>query len=111
MGGHALQDLDGESLLPLLAGNDWQREQPIFWEHEGNSAIRLGQWKLVRKHGQDWELYDMDADRTELHDLRARNSDLAARLLNEYDGWAASVGVRDWTELQGVIDSAWGIGD
>ena len=39
IGGHELQPLDGESLLPLLDGADWQRQQPIFWEHEGNSAI------------------------------------------------------------------------
>ncbi len=111
MGGHALQDLDGESLVPLLAGKTWEREQPIFWEHEGNSAIRLGQWKLVRRHGHDWELYDMEADRTELTDLRARNGDLAADLLREYDGWAASIGVRDWNQLQGVIKCVWGIED
>ena len=59
VGGHEIQPLQGESLLGLFQGADWQREQPIFWEHEGNAAIRLGQFKLVRLHDRPWELYDI----------------------------------------------------
>ena len=44
----------------------------MFWEHEGNAAVRIGKWKLVKRYPRDWELYDMDADRTELHDLAAQ---------------------------------------
>ncbi len=64
--GHGMQDFDGESLAPLFGGADWTRERPIFWEHEGNAAVRLGEWKLVRRHGHAWELYNMEVDRTEL---------------------------------------------
>ena len=46
---------------------------PMFWEHEGNAAVRIGQWKLVRAYPGAWELYDMEADRTELHDLAAQH--------------------------------------
>ena len=41
-GGHLMQNLGGESLLQLLRGKDWQRDQPIYWEHEGNAALRFG---------------------------------------------------------------------
>ncbi len=108
-GGHPVQPLDGESLSDLFAGKDWQREQPIFWEHEGNSAIRLGQWKLVRQHGREWELYDMETDRTELDDLRLRNMDVALDLRHQYAAWAESVGVRDWLQLQAELHAAWGM--
>ena len=74
LNGHEIQPLQGESLLGQLRGQAWQRQQPIFWEHEGNSAIRLGQFKLVRTHGSPWELYDMEVDRTELHDLAGKTS-------------------------------------
>ena len=42
---------------------------PIFWEHESNRAVRDGKWKLVAKARQPWELYDMEKDRTEMHNL------------------------------------------
>ena len=45
----------------------------MFWEHEGNAAVRIGRWKLVRDYPRPWELYDMEADRTELHDLAAQH--------------------------------------
>ena len=108
-GGHAIQPLDGESLLPLLQGRAWTRQQPIFWEHEGNAAIRAGEWKLVRRYGQDWELYQMDQDRTELTDLAARAPDRAARMARDWQGWADHVGVQDWGRLRVRLAEMWGI--
>ena len=63
--------LEGKSLLPVFARDTLPREL-IFWEHEGNRALRMGNWKIVSK-GFDtpWELYDMEKDRAELHDLSA----------------------------------------
>jgi arylsulfatase len=103
----ALQALDGESLLPLLEGADWQRAQPIFWEHEGNAAVRLGSWKLVRKFGGDWELYDMERDRTELDDLAHRNRPMRDQLAREWEGWAQAVGVLDWDDAGKRLLAAW----
>jgi len=106
--GAALQSLDGENLLPLLEGKAWQRQAPIYWEHEGNAAIRQGQWKLVRRHGGPWELYDMEADRTELVDLAHGERTRAEALEWEYRAWAEQVGVLDWARLQRGLGSAWG---
>ena len=52
--------------------NHLNRKEPIFWEHESNRAVRDGKWKLVAKADQPWELYDMEKDRTEMHDLAQR---------------------------------------
>jgi arylsulfatase len=103
----AVQPVDGESLLPLLQGAEWQRERPIFWEHEGNAAVRLGNWKLVRKSGGPWELYDMERDRTELDDLADRNRPMLDDLGREYDAWAQTVGVLDWTLARKRLLAAW----
>ncbi|MCL5269681.1 MAG: sulfatase-like hydrolase/transferase, partial [bacterium] len=77
-GGNPIQPLEGCSLTPAFAGRPLGRKGGIFWEHEGNRAVRDGRWKLVAKGARDnggvfapWELYDMKADRTEMHDLAA----------------------------------------
>jgi arylsulfatase len=61
---------------------------PIFWEHEGNRAVRLGQWKLVALHRRDWELYDVEADRTEQNNLAARYPERVKEMSATYDQWA-----------------------
>ena len=66
--------MEGVSLVPALVGKPLERKNPIFLEHEGNRAIRDGKWKLVMKLKGPWELYDIEADRTEQHDLSKEQS-------------------------------------
>ena len=109
LGGHGLQAPDGEDLTPLLTGAEWRREQPIFWEHEGNAAIRAGEWKLVRRHGRPWELYQMDEDRTELNDLSPGDAERVGILEAEWVAWANEIGVRDWSVLSAELRRQWGM--
>jgi arylsulfatase len=111
LGGHAIQPSDGESFLPLLDGRAWQRQQPIYWEHEGNAAVRVGDFKLVRRYRGDWELYDMERDRTELDNLAGRNAPLEARLKRDYQGWAEATGVEDWDRLLPKLMKLWQMDD
>ncbi len=107
LGGKVLQRPDGESLIPLLSGKPWLRQQPLFWEHEGNCAARVGNLKLVRQFDQPWELYDMERDRTELDNLAARNPSIVLDLESQYNRWAESVGVIDWKIQQPKLLKAW----
>ncbi len=112
LGGHAIQALQGESLMPLLNGKtDWQREQPIFWEHEGNCAIRQDNFKLVKKYNQPWELYDMENDRTELNDLIGQNKPLEVELEKQYQDWTNTTGVLDWDIILPKLLQAWQMED
>lgn len=93
--GKAIQPLEGKSLLPVFAG---QRLDPreLYWEHEGNAAVRQGDWKLVRLGGQGaWELYDLNADRTESMDLSERHPDKVAKLSSLWSVWAKRVGAKE----------------
>ena len=67
----AIQPMEGVSLAPSFTDDHWQRGQPIWFEHEGNRAVRDGAWKLVNRHPHRWELYNIDDDRTEQNDLVA----------------------------------------
>ncbi len=93
--GHQIQPAEGISLAPTFEGKAL-RERPIFWEHEGNRAVRLGHWKLVSKHPGRWELYDMKNDRTEMHDLAAEQPGKVRQLEALYERWAQRAGVQPW---------------
>ena len=72
----------------------------LYWEHEGNCAVRKEQWKLVCKYPGGWELYDIKADRTELNDLAAEHPEVVAELSGLYEAWASRCNVMPWAELQ-----------
>jgi arylsulfatase A-like enzyme len=110
--GRDLAPLEGTSLAPVFE-RELDSRPPMFWEHEGNAAVRAGQWKLVRKYPGDWELYDMDADRTELTDLAAQHPERVREMAAQYDAWAKRCGVlpRDrivaLMKSQGVTRAFW----
>ena len=95
-GGHQITALEGESLIPAARGTDRRRERPIFFEHEGNRAVRDGIWKLVSKYPGDWELYNMEEDRTETNDLAGSGKGRVKDMAKAYDEWANRCGVLDW---------------
>ena len=85
--GQTIQPMEGVSLLPAFQGRiDGTRS--IFWEHEGNRAHRLGPWKLVAKENKPWELYNIDQDRAELHDLAAAEPERVNAMVAAWEAWA-----------------------
>lgn len=95
--GQPIPPLEGVSLRGALTEGKFPRPQPLFWEHEGNRAVREGKWKLVAKGPQSpWELYDMEADRTELHDLAKTETAMVTRLSGQWDAWAMRVNAKPW---------------
>lgn len=94
--GETITPLEGVSLRPAFEGKSLQRTQPIFWEHEGNRAVREGQWKLVSKFPGGWELYNLSADRAELRDLAAQEPARVKAMTASYEAWAKRAGVVTW---------------
>ena len=74
--------------------------RPLFWEHQGNKAIRLGNWKAVAPRRQSWELYDLARDRTETENLADKHPEKVQQLAALWNDWAKRCGVMDWDELQ-----------
>ena len=103
--GQPVHPMEGRSLKPLLVSSSPDpsfapTHRPLFWEHEGNRAIRDGSWKLVSKDPSGWELYDIEADRTEQHDLATQQPDRVKTMAAQWDAWANRSGVRPWTEVK-----------
>ena len=89
--------LQGVSIAPAFSGRKINRPNPIFWEHEGNRAIRIGKWKLVAKGARGaWELYDIDEDRTELNDLSEKQPGRAKEMANLWEAWAIEAKAKPW---------------
>ncbi len=80
--GPQIQSMEGMSLRSVFS-MDQLPDRHILFEHEGNAAIRKGEWKLVGKKvmAKDstasgrWELYHMNTDRSELNNLSAEYPD------------------------------------
>ena len=90
--------MEGKSLLPVFV-MDSKEERTLYWEHEGNRAVRKGNYKLVAMHDNPWELYDMNKDRSELNDLSKKMTGKAKELLLLYEAWAKRVGALPWNEV------------
>jgi len=103
--GRPVDPLEGQSLLPVFAKDGLDDRKPMFWEHEGNAAVRIGKWKLVKRYPRDWELYDMDADRTELHDLAAQQPARVKDMAAQYEAWAERCGVIPREKIVALMSS------
>jgi len=103
---------EGESLVKTMQSGRGETNRVFCWEHEGNRAIRKGKWKLValKSDKEQWELYDIEADRTESHNLAGEHPDVVRDLRNEYDRWAKRCGVIDHAQLtaQSAVPAASG---
>lgn len=99
--GKPVTPMEGVSLLPAIRGESLA-SRSLFWEHEGNAAVRAGDWKLVRQGRQGaWELYDLKRDRTEQHDLASAQPEKAIELVAEWQAWAERAQVLPYPEGQG----------
>ena len=92
--GSAPPPLEGRSLLPVFAGGQIA-ERSLFWEHEGNSAVREEVEAGFAVPGCVGA-YDMENDRTERHDLVDQQPDRVRKMAGDYAAWAQRVGVQPW---------------
>ncbi|MGA2864872.1 MAG: arylsulfatase [Verrucomicrobiota bacterium] len=70
----------GKSLVPVFAKDGSVKHDSFWWYHDGNRAIRAGDWKLVADHQSPWELYDLRTDRSESTNLAALHPEMAKEL-------------------------------
>ncbi|WP_066186796.1 MULTISPECIES: arylsulfatase [Gracilibacillus] len=84
---HPILPMEGESLVPAFLGKD-QKERIFCFEHEQHCGVRKGKWKLSKVKEKDWELYDIDNDRTEIHNLKEQYPELTEEMIEIWNKWA-----------------------
>jgi len=79
--------LPGKSLVPTLEQDGSVERDHIYFHHEGNRALRVGDWKLVNESlvnqgttDDPWALYDLSTDRCEMNNLAATNPEKCREL-------------------------------
>ncbi len=93
--GNAIKPHAGESMVPIIKEKDAAiHAGPVYWEHEGNRALREGDWKLVWSGDGPWELFNLAEDRTEMHDLTKAFPKRTADMRRRWEGWARRTGVQ-----------------
>ncbi|MBN1125322.1 MAG: sulfatase-like hydrolase/transferase [Sedimentisphaerales bacterium] len=99
--GQTITPLEGRSLIPVFKGQQREGHAMIFWEHEGNRAVRQGDWKLVSRFPDNkWELYNVKVDRSELNDISQQHPDRVNELKAAYLEWAVRCNVIPYGKLQ-----------
>lgn len=92
--GTKLNPLRGKSMLPILAGETREPHERLFFDFANRDhALREGKWKLVSKYRGPWELYDIEADRSESRDLSGEMTERAAQMRATWEAWAREAGV------------------
>lgn len=103
-GSQNIKPMEGQTMLNLFNNGDMDGSRPIFWEHQGNMALRQGDWKLVRlndgyiKNKGEFQLFNLKEDRTESRNLVEVHPAIADSLRGIYDKWAKRVGVDESIE-------------
>lgn len=80
----------GKSLLPVFKRDGAVSHEFLWWLHEGNRALRVGDWKIVADAKGDWELYDLASDRGESRNLAAQCPDKLRDLVALWEGHTAA---------------------
>lgn len=104
--GNKIYPLQGKSFVNQLKGIDKPiHKEAVFWEHEGNRAVRLGDYKLVMAWDNDnpenWELYNVRKDRAEMRDLSNQMPSKVQKMKKMWHDWAKKSMVEaDWSKVQ-----------
>lgn len=78
--GEKIPAAPGHSLVPAFKKDVTVDREFLWWLHEDNRAIRVGDWKLVAAKGDPWELYDLRNDRAESNNLVKKHPEKAKEL-------------------------------
>jgi arylsulfatase len=99
--GLAVPALPGKSMLSEFRKNGKLKHEYLWWNHEGNRAFRVGNWKIAADHQSPWELYDLSTDRSETKNLADKYPAKVKELEKEWISHANDFGELSKQDMQG----------
>jgi arylsulfatase len=88
-----LLPLEGRSLVPMLRDPAINETRKLYWSWLDNRAMREGRWKSAWDYMvEKWELFDIEADRGEMHDLAAEQPERLQTMVKDWSAWAERTG-------------------
>lgn len=97
---HEIAPTNGLSLVPIFKNEKREEHKGLFWEHEGNKAARIGNWKWVNAYPEKKdELFDLSKDPVEMNNLAESNPEKLTEVKAAWQAWADNVGVVPWEKV------------
>ncbi len=99
VGGEIPKDrvIDGVDIMPLMKGETSERpHETLYWRFGQQWAIRDGDMKLVQFGKTDMQLFDLDKDISEKHDLAKEKPEVVKQMKEKYDAWSAQLMKPRW---------------
>ena len=91
--------LDGVNLFPYLKGEKiGNPHESLFWRKLNNSAIRIGNYKMVHLENYGSTLYNLDTDLGENNNLFFSNKNIVKSLEMKYNAWESTLAEPLWEE-------------
>jgi arylsulfatase len=84
--------LPGKSLVPAFAHDGAVTRDVLYFNHAGNHALRVGDWKLVSatEDKDVWSLYNLANDRCEMVDLAAQQPERVNAMKTQWQDLSAT---------------------
>ncbi len=87
--GHEIIPLEGKSMLPIFEDPSVELHDYIFGEHFQNNYVRSGAWKALKdEDSEEWELYNIPNDRSEVNDLSKKHPERLKKMISKWYEWA-----------------------
>jgi arylsulfatase len=83
--------MDGVSLAPVLAGRPLDVNRTLFFAHGLGRGVRREQWKASKLEGHGWELFNLDVDPGETHDISGDKPEVLNSMVRELADWRRTV--------------------
>lgn len=99
--GNKITPMEGKSIVPVFSGGSVGHDL-LYFEHSGNRAIRMGDWKMVEERGGPMELYNITSDRSELNNLASKHPEILKDLTAKWEAWAKRTGASPTPKEEGT---------